>query len=39
MREHLKNKGYRWDPNDRVWYKVAFENNLEEEREFYKKNL
>ena len=39
MREHLKNKGYRWDPNDRVWYKVAFENNLEEEREFLQEKI
>lgn len=30
----LKRRKYRWDPEQRVWYKVLLEDRLQEERDF-----
>ena len=34
QKDHLKNNGYRWDPTRRVWYKLVFQSDVNEEREF-----
>lgn len=35
----LKGRGYRWDPEKRVWKKIFFEDNLEAERAFLAENV
>jgi len=34
VKDNLKRNGYRWDPNQRVWFKTLMEKTLENERKF-----
>ena len=38
-KDKLKEQGYRWDSKERVWNKVVFENNLEQESKFLSENI
>lgn len=34
VKDKLRERSYKWDPQQRVWFKDVFENRLEEERTF-----
>lgn len=38
-KDNLKERGYHWNPQERVWFKSVFQSDLEEERDFLKTNI
>ena len=39
QKDHLKANGYSWDPKRRVWYKLVFQSELSDERNFLLDNI
>jgi len=39
VKDLLRGRGYRWDPEQRVWWRRVFEDELESEREFLRTDI